>query len=138
MAGCIEDLRQDRLPVYTKLNYTFWNQWEESRTGNYDCMDSWYETDLDKIFDATYDSLGTKVGYFRAFAAPSTVCGSVGSQVTPGIIGVKQEWMRRGTLKPNDATLYEYVYNMRGTNLTGRGTQNGLISTDLPNNNGAQ
>jgi hypothetical protein len=44
VALCGQDLRQDYVPVWTKLQFTVWNADEVGFTGAYECADSWHET----------------------------------------------------------------------------------------------
>ena len=114
IASCTEDLRQDRGNPQTKLTYTFWNEEESIRTGTHECMDSWYEKDLNKFPLATHASLQTEIAYMRIQPTASTVC--PGSAVV-GIVGVKSESLGIG-------------FFTRGTNLSGRGEFTGEIKYD--------
>jgi hypothetical protein len=46
LVPCDQDLRQDRLPVYTKVNFTVWDEDEVGATGAYLCFKCWVETTL--------------------------------------------------------------------------------------------
>ena len=42
--GCDQDLRQDFVPVLTKLEFIVWNVLEDNFTGSYICVDSVFHT----------------------------------------------------------------------------------------------
>jgi hypothetical protein len=46
LVPCEQDLRQDRLPVYAKANFTVWDEDEVSATGAYLCFKCWIDTTL--------------------------------------------------------------------------------------------
>ena len=46
LVPCDQDLRQDRLPVYAKANFTVWDEDEVSATGAYLCFKCWIDTTL--------------------------------------------------------------------------------------------
>ena len=92
---CRQDLRQDRTPTITKLQFDIWNEDEVKSTGAYMCIKCWIETPLRGIpvhtprwsDDATagyighknfdkfdYRSLHTTMGFFRVTGVASTVC----------------------------------------------------------------
>jgi hypothetical protein len=46
LVPCDQDVRQDRLPIYTKVNFTVWDEDEVAATGAYLCFKCWIETTL--------------------------------------------------------------------------------------------
>jgi hypothetical protein len=46
LVPCDQDVRQDLLPVYTKVNFTVWDEDEIGATGAYLCFKCWVETTL--------------------------------------------------------------------------------------------
>jgi hypothetical protein len=46
LVPCDQDLRQDRLPIYTKANFTVWDEDEVGFTGAYMCFKCWIDTTL--------------------------------------------------------------------------------------------
>jgi len=46
LVPCDQDVRQDRVPIYTKANFTVWDEDEVSATGAYLCFKCWIETTL--------------------------------------------------------------------------------------------
>jgi hypothetical protein len=46
LVPCDQDLRQDRLPVYAKANFTVWDEDEVAATGAYICFKCWVDTTL--------------------------------------------------------------------------------------------
>ena len=78
LVPCIEDLRQDRTPTWTKAQFDIWNEDEVKSTGAYICFKCWLETTLAphpdysagagtwRNFDKFgIDSLHTTMGFFR-------------------------------------------------------------------------
>jgi hypothetical protein len=46
LVPCDQDVRQDLLPIYTKVNFTVWDEDEVAATGAYLCFKCWIETTL--------------------------------------------------------------------------------------------
>jgi hypothetical protein len=46
LVPCDQDLRQDRLPIYTKVNFTVWDEDEIAATGAYLCFKCWVDAVL--------------------------------------------------------------------------------------------
>ena len=46
LVPCDQDVRQDQLPIYTKANFTVWDEDEVAATGAYLCFKCWVETTL--------------------------------------------------------------------------------------------
>jgi len=46
LVPCDQDVRQDLLPIYTKVNFTVWDEDEIGATGAYLCFKCWVETTL--------------------------------------------------------------------------------------------
>jgi hypothetical protein len=87
LVPCKQDLRQDRIPTYTKAEFDIWNEDEVKSTGAYMCLKCWLETTLEPIpFSSagrgTYRnfdkfgiaSLHTDLGFFRVTGVASTAC----------------------------------------------------------------
>jgi hypothetical protein len=77
IAGCTLDLRQDWLPIWTKLQFDVWNEEEVKFTGAFECADSWHE--IDNSLDAAaqnfvFDNLGTYAARVRVQGVASTQC----------------------------------------------------------------
>jgi hypothetical protein len=63
LVPCDQDVRQDRLPIYTKVNFTVWDEDEVAATGAYLCFKCWIETTLDgqaKRTGPQYPAVGFK------------------------------------------------------------------------------
>lgn len=75
---CKQDLRQDRIPTYTKLKYDIWNEDEIKYTGAYQCIKCWFEGYLHQSQYGwekfTYEGLHTSKGRLRIAGVESTVC----------------------------------------------------------------
>ena len=87
LVPCKQDLRQDRIPTYTKAQFDIWNEDEVKSTGAYMCLKCWLETTLEPIpvssagrgtyrnFDKFgIASLHTDLGFFRVTGVFSTAC----------------------------------------------------------------
>jgi len=121
LASCSQDLRQAYTPTITKLTWTFWNQDEQAITGMHQCADSWYETAFpagSNEFNLLNSSgLRTTTMYFRIDPTiDRQICGP--DTTTAGYVGTMSE-------REAGSGLYT-----RGTNLTGRGMQVGIIRWD--------
>ena len=106
LVPCIEDLRQDRTPTYTKAQFDIWNEDEVKFTGAYICFKCWLETTLDpypivssgagtwRNFDKFgIDNLHTTMGFFRVTGVASTVCDTDGSWSRPiATVGFPIDW----------------------------------------------
>jgi hypothetical protein len=99
LVPCKEDLRQDRIPTYTKAQFDIWNEDEVKFTGAYICFKCWLEVTLDPkpVYTSgagkwrNFDKFGiynlhTTMGFFRVTGVASTVCGT-GALASP-LIGV--------------------------------------------------
>jgi hypothetical protein len=78
IVGCNLDMRQDWLPVFTKLQFDVWNAEEVKFSGAFECADSWHETDFTGI-DAgaqnfTFAALATNSARYRVQGVASTQC----------------------------------------------------------------
>jgi hypothetical protein len=91
---CKQDLRQDRVPTYTKLKYDIWNEDEVKYTGAYQCIKCWFEGLLHHSQNGgekfTYEGLHTSKGRLRIQGVASTVCYSQASPLL-GIVFKKFE-----------------------------------------------
>ena len=87
LVPCKQDLRQDRIPTYTKAQFDIWNEDEVKSTGAYMCFKCWLETTLEprpvsSAGSGTYRnfdkfgiaSLHTDMGFFRVTGVASTAC----------------------------------------------------------------
>jgi hypothetical protein len=118
IAGCNQDLRQDRQIFETKLNYTFWDADENAVTGWYECADSWYERALTGVNGIDGANMDSPIAYFRVYGAPSNVC--TGTTQNAGLLGVKLEWSA-----PVAGSIAQQPQRLRGSNLIGRGEYTG-------------
>jgi hypothetical protein len=102
VSSCTQDLRQDFVPVTTKLQFDIWNADEVKFTGTWECADSWHEV---------------------VFGGP-TVCDNLSPWNVPtqpvGLIGVLS------TVIDIDGT----VQSSLGTTVVGAGTRGGTILYD--------
>jgi len=83
VASCNEDLRQDFIPHFTKLQFTVWNAQENKFTGAYICSNSVRQFGLDAddapadavgFENFSYDILGTTDARFEVRGVASTQC----------------------------------------------------------------
>lgn len=99
IAGCTLNLRQDWLPVFTKLQFDVWNEDEVKFTGAFECADSWHETEFEDVLDATnggpVDSgaqnftaatLGTYSARYRVQGVKSAECERAAATNQPAIV----------------------------------------------------
>jgi hypothetical protein len=97
LVPCKQDLRQDRIPTYTKAQFDIWNEDEVKSTGAYMCFKCWLETALQPMPSSsagagTYrnfdkfgiGSLHTDLGFFRVTGVASTACKAVDWSQFPG------------------------------------------------------
>ena len=100
IALCQQDLRQDRVPNYTKLKLTAWNGYEVKYTGAYVCVKCWYESFLDDLGAGAHgayngnekfviESLQTHFAMLRVQGVKSTVCPG---SVAMGLVGLSAEF----------------------------------------------
>lgn len=89
VSGCLQDLRQDFTPHFTKLEFNIWNANEVKFTGAWECansVESFLLSTLDVLPDnASASVLGTTVAQAQITGVASTRCG--GSENT-GILAV--------------------------------------------------
>lgn len=149
VAGCTLNLNQDWQPVWTKLQFTVWNEDEIPFTGAYECSDSWHETafaDNPVVFNAfttaqaneitrlaggmvdaaaqnfQWSNLGTYSARYRIQGVKSTQCEAPG-RVTQavGVIAVQSSSVGGPGGPPSD---------MVGTTLAAAGKFTGKIVWD--------
>jgi hypothetical protein len=83
LVPCKQDVRQDRVPTYTKAKFDIWNENEVEYSGAYQCFKCWFENYLCKISDKfTFCSLHTAAARFRTTGIASTVC-NFGTAASP-------------------------------------------------------
>lgn len=147
VVSCTQDLRQDRVPVYTKLQWEVYTDDEVGFTGAYACTDSWFQTWLgDKVSD-DYASPPPYVGVvdedgwmsfvaeyihsnaasYRLESVESSVCGDPASQRKVGLLGLQASWIKLGVpagWKPTD-----YLPDGTPTVLPGERIKNTDLST---------
>jgi hypothetical protein len=122
VTSCNQDLRQDFVNHYTKLEFIVWNEHEVKATGAYQCIDSWYEAVLDGIQQSpanfSFASLKTPLGRYKVTGVASTQCsGSEGA----GLVGIQKT---------------EFSSDTAGTNLNSAGKTAGFVSYDVNDANG--
>lgn len=106
IAGCTLDLRQDYVPVYTKLDFEVWNEDEIKYTGAFECADSWHETEFNTNPTANagggidsaaqnfqWATLQTYSARYRVRGVASTQC--TASQAV-GVVGVQVQYRDLG------------------------------------------
>jgi hypothetical protein len=74
LVPCDQDLRQDRSPIYTKANFTVWDEDEIAATGSYLCFKCWVEA---KLTDPPTISGGSKFAYKGFHNFTQTAIGGV-------------------------------------------------------------
>lgn len=114
IAACNQDMTERNTPTITKYLWTFWTQDEVSRTGFWECGDSYYERDLTTVpFGyGTLRGIGTSTAMYTVESiADTTVC--TGAKKV-GMLGVKTAAFDGGIF-------------VTGTNSIGRGTAVGDI-----------
>jgi hypothetical protein len=112
VSGCTLDLRQDWVPVFTKLQFEVWNEEEVKFTGAFECADSWHETFFD--VDAApqnflRSNLGTDAARYRIQGVKSTQCEDL--TATPprttqaaGVLAVQASLLQVGALRSKIGT----------------------------------
>jgi len=93
VASCNQDFRQDYDKEYTKLQFTVWNEQEVGYTGAYQCIDSWYETFLERVSVNgrlfSFAHLKTPVARYQVEGVASTQC--PGSK-SAGLVGIQSSF----------------------------------------------
>jgi hypothetical protein len=155
VAGCTLNLNQDWTPVWTKLQFTVWNEDEIPFTGAYECSDSWHETTF--MADNTpwwttppftaagieaagggwidsagqnfqFSNLGTYSARYRIQGVASSQCNTTNPTRTTsnvGVVAVQSSWV--GTTLPAPAGASS---DMVGTTLAAAGKFTGRIVWD--------
>ena len=80
--GCDQDLRQDFVPVLTKLEFIVWNVMEDNFTGSYICVDSVFHTLLGtgaggnfaNPGNFNFSTLKTQDAQYQVVGGVSSVC----------------------------------------------------------------
>ena len=95
VSSCLQDLRQDFRPHFTKLRFNVWNAHEVKFTGAWECAnstDSFLLSELDVLPEnASRDVLGTSVAHAQIQGVASTQC--PGSEAT-GVVAVAARVLR--------------------------------------------
>jgi len=89
VATCKQDLRQDFTDHYTKLQFDVFNEEETKFTGAYQCIDSFWEGDLEGVFAGTQFSratLGTNSAKYRVRGIKSAQCDAIGPTEPTGLL----------------------------------------------------
>jgi hypothetical protein len=122
VTSCNQDLRQDFVNHFTKLEFTVFNEHEVKATGAYQCIDSWYETALDNVQQSPGNfsalSVKTPLGRYKVQGVASTQC--TGSE-TAGLVGVQTT---------------HFSSDSAGVNLNAAGTTAGYVLWDVSDPNG--
>ena len=87
--GCDQDLRQDFVPVLTKLEFIVWNVLEDNFTGSYICVDSVFHTLLGtgaggnfaNPGNFNFSTLKTQDAQYQVVGGVSSVCPAATSNV---------------------------------------------------------
>jgi hypothetical protein len=117
--ACNQDLRQDYVFHFTKLEFTVWNEDESKFTGAYECADSYHFLPLSTVdvspeyFD--FPVLGTSSAFFQVRGVASARCNILPTVISEaaGLVGVLST--------SNDET---------GTTLNAAGTAVGYVRWD--------
>jgi len=122
---CKQDLRQDRIPTYTKAKFDIWNYNEVKFTGAYKCFKCYWEgylTDIDvsrwvgfgdEKFD--YLVLGGDVARLRVQGVASSVCKFPTSEATPLLGVILYDPAQNAVLQPFAAkTFFGAGYDQTG------------------------
>jgi hypothetical protein len=132
VVGCTINLKQDWIPVFTKLRFDVWNEDEVRFSGAFECADGWHETEFTSPpivrsggwIDAgaqnfTFAALQTYAARYRVEGVKSTQCplDNVTTQ-TNGLMGVQSSF------------LGSPVFDAIGSTLTVSGKVTGKISWD--------
>ncbi|MBW2072552.1 MAG: hypothetical protein JRI89_15025 [Deltaproteobacteria bacterium] len=146
---CKQDLRQDRVPTFTKLRFNIWNNDEVKYTGAYACMKCWYESFLSDLsagaFEGVangsekflYQNLHTETGRMRVQGIPSTVCPVTGEHT--GLVGLSfQIMILRGDNLTKSVDSQPGYFAAAGTTANGAGVnvEAGFVKWDIQNDNG--
>ena len=121
VSSCLQDLRQDFAPHFTKLRFHVWNAHEVKFTGAWECAnstDSFLLTELDVLPENTSrDVLGTTAAHAQIQGIASTQCpGSVAA----GLVAVAARVLRD----------HEREVPLHGTTTNHAGAQPGFILWD--------
>ncbi|MGE3840166.1 MAG: hypothetical protein AB7I50_01130 [Vicinamibacterales bacterium] len=155
VSGCELDLKQDWVPVWTKLQFDVWNGEEVKFTGAFECANSWHETEFTlgtqsqpgvayafydgidsaaQVFDGA--NLGTYSARYRVQGVKSTQCdrtkppsgvGSDVAAVTTQAVGLLGLQYTEFEPAGNPNVL---IRGGGGTTLAAAGKFNGRISWD--------
>ncbi len=88
---CIEDLREERTPTYTKAIFDIWNENEVELTGDTQCIKCFFEGWLSYISsDFTYYNLDSAAARFRTYGQTNAVCAG-GPQINTPFVGLLVE-----------------------------------------------
>jgi hypothetical protein len=116
VASCNQDFRQDFDFEFTKLQFTVWNEQEVGFTGAYQCIDSWFETFLERVEHNgrlfSFANLKTPVARYQVEGVASTQC--VGSK-SVGLVGIQSS---------------QFGSDLVGSNLNSAGVKPGFIKWD--------
>jgi hypothetical protein len=139
VVSCNQDLRQDFIPHYTKLQLTVWNEAETKFTGAYECADSYHFFTLDEDKDYakygwdkddntdvagenfTYDVLKSHTALLKVIGVKSTQCPA---SEASGLVAVMT------TETEKDLWEGKEHENIIGTTLNGAGFTPGFILWD--------
>jgi hypothetical protein len=122
VAGCRLDLKQDWVPVWTKLQFDVWDSNETKATGGYECADSWHEVNFGSLDAASQVfNVRTDVARYRVEGGRSDRCQPATDMTTAvGILAVQ-------------STRVEFagrLFAAFGTTLTGAGKVTGSVLWD--------
>jgi len=84
LVPCVEDLREERTPTYTKALFNIWNENEVQLSGAVQCVKCFFEGYLSMISnDFTYKFLETSAARFRTTGIVNQVCPGTPQIATP-------------------------------------------------------
>jgi hypothetical protein len=148
---CTQDLRQDFIPHFTKLQINIWNVDENSFSGTYQCTDSTFTWDLEPtergILEAadpamfkyyngtgfenfTFATLRTDNARFQVQGIPSTQCLPLRTEAD-GLVGVlASSYNASGPEGPDYDMVKLEPDGVVGSTLQGAGSESGIVLWD--------
>ena len=116
--GCDQDLRQDFVPVLTKLEFIVWNVLEDNFTGSYVCVDSVFHTPLGTGAGPTFanpgnfnfSTLRTADAQYQVVGGVSSVCPAATTNV--GLLTVEDTHVSIGSSTANAQDIGNTAYGV--------------------------
>ena len=116
--GCDQDLRQDFVPVLTKLEFIVWNVLEDNFTGSYICVDSVFHTLLGtgaggnfaNPGNFNFSTLKTQDAQYQVVGGVSSVCPAATSNV--GLLTIESTHVSIGSGTANAQDIGNTAYGV--------------------------